>query len=332
MPLRSRPLDASGVTGKLATASRDPQWHRTSFTSPQARLVMHSRWFRRLLALPLLALAVPLTASTVAAQNVVFSGRVTSTAGQPLGGASVGIPDLGVGGITREDGGYTFTVAESRLRGRPITVQARFIGYKPKRVALPSVTGTAVTENFTLERDVLNLDQVVVTGVSEATSQTKTPFSVSVIDNTTIREVPSVSSPVAALQGKVAGASLQNSSGQPGAAPAIRLRSATSLTGRQDPLIIIDGTITRLSLADINSEDIERIEVIKGAAASSLYGSDAANGVIQIFTKRGANLSEDQSQVTFRNEVGQNWLPKQIPFAEHHNYKVTKDASGKVTD
>ena len=288
---------------------------------------MQSRWLRRLLALPTLALAVPLAASSAAAQNVIFSGSVTSTAGQPLSGASVGIPDMGVGTITREDGRYSFTVAESRVRGRQVVLQARFIGYKPRRVTLPSVTGAAVTQDFSLERDILNLEQVVVTGVSEATSQTKTPFSVSVIDNTQIREVPSVASPVAALQGKVAGASLQNSSGQPGAAPAIRLRSATSLTGRQDPLIIIDGTISRLSLADINSEDIERVEIIKGAAASSLYGSDAANGVIQIFTKRGASLGEEQSQVTFRNEVGQNWLPRIIPTAMHHNYKV--DATGQ---
>jgi TonB-linked SusC/RagA family outer membrane protein len=168
---------------------------------------------------------------------------------------------------------------------------------------------------------------VVVTGVSEATSTTKTPFAVSVIDNTTIKEVPSVSSPVAALQGKVAGASLQNTSGQPGSAPAIRLRSATSLTGRQDPLIIIDGTISRLSLSDINSEDIERIEIIKGAAASSLYGSDAANGVVQIFTKRGASLAEEQSSFTFRNEVGQNWLPRIIPTAQTHNYQLNQDGS-----
>ena len=287
---------------------------------------MQSRWLRRLLALPTLALAVPLLASSAAAQNVIFSGSVNSTGGQPLAGASVGIPDLGVGTITREDGKYSFTVAESRIRGRPVVLQARFIGYKPRRVTVPAITGATVTQDFALERDVLNLEQVVVTGVSEATSQTKTPFAVSVIDNTQIREVPSVSSPVAALQGKVAGASLQNSSGQPGAAPAIRLRSATSLTGRQDPLIIIDGTITRLSLADINSEDIERVEIIKGAAASSLYGSDAANGVIQIFTKRGANLAEEQSAVTFRNEVGQNWLPRIIPTAMHHNYQV--DANG----
>src|SRR5205085_4021983 len=111
--------------------------------------------------------------------------------------------------------------------------------------------------------------------------------------------------------GRIPGASvIAGGSSQPGSAPAIRLRSATSLTGRQDPLVIVDGTISRLSLADINSEDIERIEIIKGAAASSLYGSDAANGVVQIFTKRGSSLAEGQTNFTFRNEFGSSYLPK----------------------
>jgi hypothetical protein len=78
------------------------------------------------------------------------------------------------------------------------------------------------------------------------------------------------------VAGKVAGVRVVAASGEPGSAPSIRLRGATSIAGSQEPLIIIDGTISRASLADIAAEDIDRIEVIKGAAASSLYGSDAA--------------------------------------------------------
>lgn len=283
---------------------------------------MHRRWFSRTLAVSAAALVATLAAGSARAQNIVFSGRVAGGSGQPLPGASVGIPDIGAGGIAGDDGRYTFTVDQGRIRGRQVRLVARFIGYKPQTVIFPSVTGN-VARDFTLDRDVLNLEQVVVTGVSEATSQRKTPFAVSVIDNSQLRDVPSVGSPVQALQGKVAGASLQTTSGQPGTAPAIRLRSATSLTGRQDPLIIIDGTITRLSLADVNSEDIERVEVIKGAAASSLYGSDAANGVVQIFTKRGANLAEGATSITIRTELGQSRLPNLIPTNMHHNYRLT---------
>ncbi|MEO5568885.1 MAG: TonB-dependent receptor plug domain-containing protein, partial [Gemmatimonadaceae bacterium] len=296
--------------------------------SPATRYVMHRPGPKRAFGISA-GLMLLLGATVASAQAVVFSGRVTSMAGQPLSGASVVITELGVGASAAVDGKYTFTVDESRIRGRSFNIVARSIGYKPKRIPI-TVTGGRVDNDFVLDRDVLQLDQVVVTGTSAATETRKTPFTVAVIDNTQIKDAPAVS-PVASLVGKIPGASLMTSSGQPGSAPSIRLRSATSLTGRQDPLIIIDGTISRLGLADVNSEDIERVEVIKGAAASSLYGSDAANGVIQIFTKRGQSLGEGQTTFAMRSEFGQSTLPKVLVGNMHHNYQVTKDASGKVT-
>ena len=260
-----------------------------------------------------------LLASTAGAQAAVFSGTVTS-AGKPLGGASVGIPTLGVGAITSLDGHYNFTVDVARSGGRSVDLVARYIGHKPKRLPVVLTVGR-VEKNFDLDKDVLNLEQIVVTGVSDATSQKKTAFAVAVVDATALKDAPGTS-PLASLSGKVAGASVVTVSGQPGAAPAIRLRSPASISGKTDPLIIVDGTITRLSLADIASEDIERVEVIKGAAASSLYGSDAANGVVQIFTKRGASLAEGQSSLTVRNEYGQNNLPREVPGNQSHAYKV----------
>jgi TonB-linked SusC/RagA family outer membrane protein len=264
--------------------------------------------------------AITLSSSVAAAQNAVVTGRVTSTDGQPLGGANVAISELGVGSIADASGRYTFTVDVGARTGRAVNIIARYIGYKPKRLPITLSAGR-VEHDFVLERDILNLEEVVVTGTSEATSQKKTPFSVAVVDNTQIKEVPSAT-PLGNIAGKVPGASVMSASGQPGSEPAIRLRAATSLTGRQDPLIMVDGTITRLGLADINSEDIERIEIVKGAAASSLYGSDAANGVIQIFTKRGANLAEGQTIVTVRNEFGTSYLPHLIDHNLHHNYAL----------
>ncbi len=270
-------------------------------------------------------LGIALFASAGASQTVVVTGRVISQGQQPLGGANVSIPELGVGSVAAADGRFTFTIDGTRHRGRQVNLVARYIGYKPRRLPV-TITGDRVEHDFSLERDVLQLEQVVVTGVSEATSQRKTAFAVGVVDAAQLREAPAVT-PIAGLQGRIAGASVVTASGQPGAAPAIRLRAPTSLTGRQDPLIIIDGTITRLSMADINSEDIDRVEVIKGAAASSLYGSDAANGVIQIFTRRGANLGEGQTAFTFRNEYGRNYLPRVLTGNMAHNYQV--DASGE---
>ncbi|MCU0650214.1 MAG: TonB-dependent receptor plug domain-containing protein, partial [Gemmatimonadaceae bacterium] len=268
----------------------------------------------------LAATAVALTVTTpVLAQQATVAGRVTA-AGQPLGGASVGIPELSVGAITDENGRYSFGVDPARVRGRAVVVIARQIGYKPERRTLTLAAGR-MEQNFELSKDVLNLEQVVVTGVSDATSQKKTTFAVASIDNTQLKEAPSVT-PIGGLQGRVAGATVLPASGQPGTAPVIRLRGATSLTGTQDPLVIIDGTITRTSLADINAEDIERVEVIKGAAASSLYGSDAANGVVQIFTKRGASLAEGQTQITVRNEFGQSDLRRFLPNNESTHFQL----------
>ena len=275
----------------------------------------------------LAAAALVLSASPADAQSAVFTGRVLSS-GQPVGGATVSLPELGVGAITSLDGRYSFTVDVSTRSGRTVNLTARFIGYRPK--AAPVTLAAGRTEkDFDLEKDVLNLEQVVVTGVSDATSTRKTAFSVGVVDAEQLKASPA-SSPIMSLAGKVAGADVTvGSSAQPGSEPAIRLRASTAMTGRQDPLVIVDGTITRLGLADINTQDVERVEVIKGAAASSLYGSDAANGVIQIFTRRGANLAEGQRIVTVRNEVGSSWLPKMIARNNSHEYDL--DAAGKFS-
>src|SRR2546422_1446216 len=92
------------------------------------------------------------------------------------------------------------------------------------------------------------------------------------------------------------------------------------------PLVVVDGTITHYSLADISPQDIERVEIVKGAAASSLYGSNAADGVIQIFTKRGARLPDGKLSVTVRNEYGQSFRPKLIPITHAHPY-LTADSA-----
>ena len=255
--------------------------------------------------------------------QAVISGRVTGDQGQPLGGANVYIQELGVGGATTEAGNYVLTIGD-RARGQTVTLVARYIGHRPDRREIQLSQGNQ-TQNFTLARDPIQLDEIVVTGTADATDTRKTTFSVGTVNADQLREVPGVSA-LDGLTGKVAGAQVLSGTGAPGEEPSVKLRSATSLTGTQDPLIIVDGTIMRASLADISSEDIERIEVVKGAAASSLYGSDAANGVVQIFTKRGANLAEGELYFSFRNEYGRSYLPKRIPVSGAHAYQV--DATG----
>lgn len=252
------------------------------------------------------------------------TGKVTGEGGRPIGGASVVFPEFNLGANTGADGTYTIKLPWDRIRGQTTTLVARYIGYTPVRRQVTVREGTQ-EQSFSLTRDVVQLSEVVVTGTGSATETKKIPFAVGVVTADQLKETPSVTA-LGGLAGKVAGVSVLEGNGQPGEPPAIRLRSSTSISGTQDPLVIIDGTVSHFTLADINSEDIERVEVVKGAAASSLYGSNAANGVVQIFTKRGASNPEGELVVTVRNEIGRSYLGKTIPRAEAHSWKV--DASG----
>jgi len=270
------------------------------------------------------AIAALAVGSLPAQQGAVIAGRVTSDRGDALGGASVIVANTNLSAVTAADGTYRLTVPADAIRGPQITLSARYIGHRPG-IQRVSVTPGTMTVNFELAGDPLRLDEVVVTGTAEAMESKKLSFAVAKVSDEQLREVPGVSA-LGAIQGKVAGARLIPTSAQPGGEVAIRLRGSTSIGGRQDPLYIVDGVIVRFGLADVAPEDVERVEVIKGAAASSLYGSDAANGVVQVFTKRGRALPEGALRVTLRNEVGVNNMPKRMTFAQHHAYEI--DANG----
>ncbi len=285
-----------------------------------------------LCATALLAL-VAVSFGEAQAQSAVITGKVTGRQGEALGGAIVVIDEFSAAVATTTQGTYTLTLAPERTKGQTVTLRARYIGYSPGVKQVTLTPGTQ-TQDFELKFDPMTLDAVVVTGVAEATEAKKLTFSVGHVDAQTLNQAPGVSA-LGALEGKVAGARLLSGSGMPGGEPSIRLRSATSLTSPSacggatcastdvpGPLLIVDGTITRHGLSDINSEDIERVEVVKGAAASSLYGSDAANGVVQIFTKRGERIPDGKLSVTVRNEYGQSFRPKSIATALSSPYLI----------
>src|SRR5207247_9488722 len=282
------------------------------------------------------------------AQSAVITGKVTGRGSEPLGGATVLVEGLGIAAGTAQSGTYTLTVPADKAKGQTVTLRARYIGYQAgtKQITL---TPWTQTQDFELKFDPMTLDVVVVTGTAGGTEIKKVPFAVSQVDRSQLQEAPAVSA-LGSLEGKVAGVRLIDASGAPGGEPIIRLRSATALTSQSactsqpcpstnvsGPLIIVDGTITRHGLADINSQDIDRVEVVKGAAASSLYGSDAANGVIQIFTKRGERIPDGKLVVTVRNEYGQSFRPTSIPQAMAHPYRIDtigtyRDANGNTVN
>src|ERR1051325_2674394 len=275
------------------------------------------------------------------AQSAVITGKVTGRQGEALGGVIVAIDELSTAVATTVTGTYTLTVAPEKTKGQTVTLRARYIGYKPEVKQITLTPGTQ-TQDLELKFDPMRLDAVVVTGVAEATEAKKLTFAVGHVDASQLQQAPAVSA-LGSLEGKVAGGRLIQGSGAPGGEPNIRLRAATALTspaactsppcGSTDvpgPLIIVDGTITRYGLADINSQDIDHVEVVKGAAASSLNGSDAANGVVQIFTKRGERIPDGKLVVTVRNEYGQSFRPKSIPTAMANPYRI--DTVGTYTD
>ncbi|MCK5789089.1 MAG: SusC/RagA family TonB-linked outer membrane protein, partial [Chlamydiia bacterium] len=167
-------------------------------------------------------------------------------------------------------------------------------------------------------------------GVASGTSRKKMSVSVAKIGAEELNKV-SQSSVSASLAAKVPGVTITSSNGSPGSGSKIQLRSATSLVQGSNPMILIDGVILDGSLADINVDDIANMEVVKGAAASALYGSRAANGVVVITTKRGSTLNDGQTSVVVRNEIGIQQLAKTIDLAEAHPYELAKDYMDKTT-
>jgi TonB-linked SusC/RagA family outer membrane protein len=276
---------------------------------------------RSLLATVFLAVFTPVL---LLAQSTVISGSITDPDGEPLIGANVIIDELIIGSATDIDGQYSFEVPKNQVNGQRVTLRAGFIGFSPEARFITLTPGPQ-TQDFVLSPDILGLDEVIVLGVSEATPAKKLAFTVDKVESEAITLTPAANV-ISSLQGKVAGATVTGVSGQPGDGVAVRLRGTTSLTGSATPLYIVDGVILGSSVVDIDALDVESIELVKGAAASSLYGSRAQNGVIQITTKRGNNVPYNQTRITVRNEFGTNQLP--TDFRSNRAHDLSVDASG----
>jgi len=285
-----------------------------------------SRFLKWLSHVPI---AVAMFLMPIAAQAqgpAVITGTVKSEFGDPLENANVYIVELAISVGTNAAGRYTMTIPADRLRGQALQLRARSIGYKADAKPITLRAGNQ-TFDFTLAKDINRLQEVVTTGVTAGTEQKKLAFSVAQVSEKDM-PVPG-SNPLSQLQGKVAGANIVSASGRPGTAPAIMLRGPQSInaSGRgQDPLYIIDGVVSQGGLQDINPQDIENIEVVKGAAASSLYGSRAGNGVIQITTRSGKNQSEG---VKFRANVeyGMSDIEREYQYPTTHFMLMDETAS-----
>jgi TonB-linked SusC/RagA family outer membrane protein len=290
-------------------------------------LMLGRNGIRRLSA-SILALLLSLSPAGIAqAQGAAtITGRVQTEAGQPLFGANVTIDALAISVGTGEDGRYSIPVPGARVRGQQVVLRVRSFGYVPQVKSITLSEGSQ-THDFSMKQDVNRLSQVVVTGVTGATEIKKLPFTVAQV---TAEDMPVPgANPLSQLQGKVPGANIVAASGRPGSAPAVILRGPQSINaeGRgQEPLYIVDGVISQGGIQDLNPQDIENVEVVKGAAASSLYGSRAGNGVIQITTRSGKNVGEG---VRFRSqlEYGTASIENEYRYPKTHFMMMNEDYS-----
>ncbi|MBL3656038.1 carboxypeptidase-like regulatory domain-containing protein [Fulvivirga sediminis] len=219
------------------------------------------------------------------AQNRTVTGKVTSQEdGSALPGVNVVLKGTTSGSVTDIDGSYSVDVPPS---GGVLVFS--FIGLETQEVEI----GSRSTVNLEMSDDVKQLNEVIIFGVAGATPKEKLTVSVTKVGEERLNAVTGMSL-ATSLTGKVAGVRISTPSGSPGENSNIQLRADNNLNGvNSDPLIIIDGQIMVGNLVDINADDVESMEIIKGASASALYGSRAGNG-IAITTKRGSRLKNGQ--------------------------------------
>lgn len=236
------------------------------------------------------------------------TGRITGTVvdaagGRPLAGTQVTIRGSAAGSVSSDDGRFSI----ANVPAGPQMVEARHIGYGAAMRVVTVTAGQTVTISIPLRERAIALDEVVVTGTAGAVERKQLGNTISTIDATKVANAAPLVSVDQLIQGRSAGVQMVTTQGNVGSAGKITIRGTRSVSLSSDPIIYIDGVrangsddrpffiggqgISRLS--DINPEEIDRIEIVKGAAAATLYGTQGANGVIQIFTKHGRSGSPE---------------------------------------
>ena len=312
---------------------------------------------RRLLAALVAVAAVPAWAT--AQENAVVTGRVTNASGAPEAAVAVRIVELAVGTTTAQDGSYRLVVPGSRLpAARSVTLTASRQGLSTSTRTIQLAAGSNLTQNFQLGASAISLQGVVVTALGIERTRRSQGTSIQTIDSTALSRVPEANL-VNQLSGKVAGVQVTNAGPQGGSSRVV-IRGATSISGNNQPLFVVDGVpidnsgngvgpnaeVTRNTgyggidygntAQDINPADIESISVLKGPNAAALYGSRAANGAVIITTKTGrraSGLGLTVTQTVSREDILR--LPSyQNEYAQGYNgeFDYVDGAGGGVND
>lgn len=281
------------------------------------------------LAVVLMSLFLFLPPMAAQSPDGLVRGVVRDENGEPLVGAVVNVPGTSRGVSTNVDGQYTIRAKKGE------SLEFSYVGYEKQRI---KVQKSPMTLDVAMRPDSrMQMDEVVVIGYGKV-KKTDLTGSVSTVKMADIRENP-VLSVDQALQGRVPGADIMSTSGDPGSTTQIRIRGTRSISASNEPLIVVDGVMDAVhDLKDLNMADIASVSVLKDASSTAIYGSRGSNGVIIVTTKQGSG-SSGKPNVTFKADVGFSQLPRGLDvmsaaeFAQYRNdyaYFNTGDYSGIV--
>jgi len=279
---------------------------------------------KRSYILLLILFILPLVSGTAFAQTGSITGKVTDEqTGEALVGAAVVMQQLDlqageksaqIGVIAKSNGEFTL----SNIKPGQYLLKVKYIGYKDFAKKITVAAGETQTISPSLIQDVIGLDEIVVTGVASRNEKAVADVSVSRIDAATLQKANVYQDVSQLMTGKVSGVFIEPSSGNVGGGIRFNVRGGGGLNGNGQPVIYVDGTrIANLevgfdisgqfasTLADLNPEDIESIEVLKGPAGAALYGTSGSNGVVLITTKKGRG-TDDFFNVNYKTVYGWN--------------------------
>lgn len=266
----------------------------------------------RIVTLIILMSFIPLLAMS---QTVTIKGVIKDVSGEPVVGASITETGTSNGIIADLDGNFTLKVSPKA------TLTISFMGYRTQTVSVAGKTSLSII----LEEDTQLLGEVVVVGYGVQRKEAVTG-SVASIKNEAIREVPA-SDITQALQGRIAGVDMSQTSSKPGSSMQIRIRGTRSLNASNDPLIVLDGIPFAGSMSDINPSDIKSIDILKDASATAIYGSRGANGVLLITTNKGQMGTK--AQVSYNGYIGLKTLFAKYPMMNGPEFVKLREYANK---
>lgn len=254
----------------------------------------------------------------VFAQDISVKGTIKDSSGEPIIGASVMQKGTTNGNISDFDGNFTLKVPSNA------TLVVSYIGYKTQEVPVNNRSNIKIV----LTEDSKALEEVVVIGYGTARRSDVTG-SIASVNSDKLNEVPSTNITYA-LQNRVAGVDMTQTSSQPGAKMQIRIRGSRSLTASNDPLIVLDGIPFMGDLSDINPSDIKSMDILKDASSTAIYGSRGANGVILITTNKGTQGAP--AKVSYNGYFGVKTVFHKYPMMNGEKFAQLRKDANKYTN